>query len=345
MDRRGPEFGGTNIQPEHDVDRGNIKSAMRHLVAKAASATGLIGSRERAVRDHVTILCYHRVLPDEQRRAYHDPDLVVTPEVLRAQCRVLAERYTVATLGAALAAEPGPRHPARPLAVITFDDGYRDNVFYAAPILREAGLTATFFVVAGLVDTERLPWYDIAGGALQALQRSGRMTGPTPKEAVSLAKAMPPAERQAWIDGLVRDSGPIESRTEDQIMTSDQVRGLVAAGHEVGSHSMTHPLLPQCSDEELDFEVSASRERLGNIVGRSIESFCYPNGDWDDRTVAAVRKAGYACATTMQPGLNPGDRMARFDLKRWFIDQGRLTDKSGRPSNELLRMKLCGLVK
>lgn len=327
------------------MDRESVKSAVRHLVARTASATGLIGSRERAVRDSVTVLCYHRVLPDDRRRAYHDPDLVVTPEVFRAHCRVLARHYSVVTLGSALAAKPVPLDPARPVAVITFDDGYRDNVLHAAPILRDAGLSATFFVIAGLVDTRRLPWYDLAGATLQALRQSGRPSEPTPKEAIAQAKTMSPTQRQAWMDGLVRAAGSIEPRDEDLIMTSDQIRGLVSAGHEIGSHSMTHPLLPQCTDEELDFEVSASRERLSNVVGKSIGSFCYPNGDWDDRVVAAIRKAGYASAASMRPGLNHRADMSRYALKRWFIDQRRLTNTSGCPSDDLLRMKICGLLR
>ena len=322
-----------------------MKSVARGLIGKLARGTGLIRAFERAANDSVTVLCYHRVLPHDQRQAYHDPDLVVTPEVLRAHCRVLAERYSVVTLSSALGPEPAALHSGRPVAVITFDDGYRDNFLHAAPILQEAGLPATFFVIAGLVDTEGLPWYDLAGGALQALRRSGRPLDATPKEAVARAKTMSPAQRQAWVADLLSASGPIQPRNEDLIMTSGQLRDLVATGHEIGSHSMTHPLLPECTDEELDFELSASRKRLGNIIGKNIEAFCYPNGDWDDRVVAAVITAGYAMATSMGPGLNRRNATSRFDVKRWFIDQQRLMDASGLPSDELLRMKICGLVR
>lgn len=328
---------------KEQVEAHTLKSVARSMVGKVAWATGRIQKCERAARDAVTVLCYHRVLPDDQRRAYHDPDLVVTPETLRAHCRVLAERYCVVTLGSALAPDTTAFDRGKPVAVITFDDGYRDNILHAAPILREVGLVATFFVIAGLVDTERQPWYDLAGGALQALQRSGR-SRTSPKEAVAHAKTLSPAERQEWLADLLRASGPIQPRNEDLIMTSAQLRDLVAAGHEVGSHSMTHPLLPQCTDEELEVELSASRELLGKLVGKSIDTFCYPNGDWDERVVAAARKAGYICATSLRPGLNRRGEIAPFDVKRWFIDQGRLASPSGKPSDELLRMKICGLV-
>jgi len=151
-----------------------MKSLIRAAAGSFAARSGALSAFERAARGALAVLCYHRVLPEAERARYHTPDLVVTPETLRAHCRILAERYTVAPLGTALAAWQRGEVSDRPLVAITFDDGYRDNMRYATPILRAHGLRATFYVIAGLVDTDEQPWYDIVGAAFgSAARRQG----------------------------------------------------------------------------------------------------------------------------------------------------------------------------
>lgn len=97
----------------------------------------------------VPILMYHEVTPhpDASFRKY-----CVTPRAFAAQMRWLAATgYTSISLDTLLDARGGMRPlPARPV-VITFDDGFRDCVRYAAPLLAKFGFTATFYLVAGLV--------------------------------------------------------------------------------------------------------------------------------------------------------------------------------------------------
>lgn len=322
-----------------------MKAMVRRVAAGAAGRLGLLTALERSARGSVTILCYHRVLPEDRRRAYHDPGLVVTPETFRAHCKVLAARYQVMTLGSAFPPESLMRRREKPIAVITFDDGYRDNLAYAAPILREAGLPATFFIVAGLVNGSELPWYDVAGAALQAMERAGQRTNAVPvKQALAQAKQMSPTERRAWVDRLVNDRGLPKPRDEDLIMTSGHLRELASAEHEIGSHTMTHPILPQCSDSELQVELSASRTKLAEIVGQRIDTLAYPNGDWDERVAQAAESAGYRLAVSVAPGVNRPADGSPFDLKRWFIDQERLSGRAGGVSESLFRTRICGLA-
>lgn len=97
----------------------------------------------------VPILMYHQVMPDppDGFRKY-----CVVPRAFDAQMRWLARmRYTTVSLDAVLAAHQGrSRLPNRPV-VITFDDGFRDCVESVVPILGKYHLTATFFLVAGLM--------------------------------------------------------------------------------------------------------------------------------------------------------------------------------------------------
>jgi hypothetical protein len=75
-------------------------------------------------------------------------------------------------------------------------------------------------------------------------------------------------------------------------------------GIEIGSHTVTHPILPNLSDDELRRELTESRSRLEIMLNRPVTLFCYPNGSYDDRTRRAVLEAGYKCAVTTRPTLN-----------------------------------------
>jgi len=319
-----------------------MKARLRDVIGSLAAGSGALSRRETLIRGHLTILCYHRILPEPARSAYHDPDLVVTPETFRAQCRILAGHYDVLPLAEALARLDGGDAGDRPLAAITFDDGYRDNILLAAPILRDHGLRATFFIVAGLVDTDQLPWYDFAGAALLALHpQNGRAAV---KAELARAKALAAAQRQAWLADLVQRAGPLEIAELDRIMTAEQLRALAASGHEIGSHTMTHPLLPQCEDAALADELERSRAVLAALTGRPVPGICYPNGDSDARVRKAAERAGYAYATSVRQGTNDPEALDRLGLKRWFINQERLSDRFGAASDSLFRMEISGLA-
>jgi len=82
----------------------------------------------------------------------------------------------------------------------------------------------------------------------------------------------------------------------DGPLSPDQLRDLAARGHELGSHTHTHPFLTRVSDERLRDEVHGSRMALAGIVGQPVNFFAYPNGDWNSRVLAAVQAAGYCGA-------------------------------------------------
>jgi peptidoglycan/xylan/chitin deacetylase (PgdA/CDA1 family) len=89
-------------------------------------------------------------------------------------------------------------------------------------------------------------------------------------------------------------------RTGD--LTAAEVRGLIAAGWEVDSHTITHPDLTQVDATRLREELVGSRRALQGEFGVASDFFCYPAGRYDARVVAAVRSAGYLGATTTEEG-------------------------------------------
>jgi peptidoglycan/xylan/chitin deacetylase (PgdA/CDA1 family) len=77
-------------------------------------------------------------------------------------------------------------------------------------------------------------------------------------------------------------------------MNAAQLRELNSLGHEVGSHSWSHPVLTKCRSKELMDELVRSREALEDIIGGPVRSISMPHGSWNTRVIAACKEAGYS---------------------------------------------------
>lgn len=102
-------------------------------------------------------------------------------------------------------------------------------------------------------------------------------------------------KRTAWTDrGKVLPSLPI--------LDWPQVAQLHRAEVEIGAHSITHGFLTQYTDADLHDELSLPKEELESRLNTTIQSFAYPQGDYDPRVVSAVQQAGYSTAVTVDQG-------------------------------------------
>ncbi len=341
-----------------------LKQMSRNCIAACCRASLFLPAMERRLVGKCIILCYHRVLPPEQRLRYFLPELVVTPTTFLKHCLTLRSHYDVLTLREALSVMSGRRTRGRPVAVVTFDDGYRDNFTFALPILRETGVRATFFVITNLVGTATRPWYDQVGQAVHRLACDGSdlewlhtelglaesQTIATPHQALLLARRVVLQAKQvnrrrrcALIERLFSGEGSRDAcASEGLMMNWEQLAVLAAEGHEIGSHGSAHEILTQLDDDALRRDVRDSGRELDRRLSQSTSSFSYPNGDVDQRVSEAVAGAGYRCAVTVARGANsPGDDL--HFLKRYFISEDRLAKGGAGTSSTLLRMVLCGL--
>jgi len=109
------------------------------------------------------------------------------------------------------------------------------------------------------------------------------------------------------------------------LMDAAQLRDWLAAGHQIGSHSLTHPRLTQLSLDAAREEIHASKKLLEDTFGVPVGHFCYPNGDWNPAIRDLVAEAGYVTACTTEFGVNkPEDSplslkriTARYPSRNW----------------------------
>ena len=104
----------------------------------------------------------------------------------------------------------------------------------------------------------------------------------------------------------------------EAIMDVAQVREWLAAGHDIGSHTLDHPYLTKLPVAAAREQIVASKKTLEDLFARPIEHFCYPYGDWNPAVCKLVANAGYLTSGTTDAGVNlPED--SPFVLKRFTV--------------------------
>jgi peptidoglycan/xylan/chitin deacetylase (PgdA/CDA1 family) len=111
------------------------------------------------------------------------------------------------------------------------------------------------------------------------------------------------------------------------LMDDAQIKEWLAAGHEIGSHGLTHQFLTRLSLPQVREEIAASKKKLEDRFGRPIRHFCYPYGDWSPAVRDLVMAAGYETACTTEAGVNTS-ATSSFELKRIMVRYQSLSFKA-----------------
>jgi peptidoglycan/xylan/chitin deacetylase (PgdA/CDA1 family) len=298
----------------------------------------------------LTILRHHRVYDDAERPLYR---LGVAVSVLDRQLALLADvGLAPVTVGEGLAHLASGRGGHR--VALTFDDGYRDNVTRALPLLLRRGARATFYLTAGLIERREAPWWDVLAHALTAT-RVTRLdvlawAGATPLAGETARRAalarwlpefrLPPSERTARLDELRAALGVVET-APCELASCDEAASLGRAGMQVGAHTLTHPHLSLLDPAGQYEEISGSITLVRARTGIACDGFAYPGGDHDRTTLRVVRDLGLAHAVTTRAGDNRAgaDPLA---LRRRGFSEGACLDPAGRFSRRLALAEVDG---
>jgi len=134
----------------------------------------------------------------------------------------------------------------------------------------------------------------------------------------AVLKGLPDESKDLAIARIAKALGvelPEKAPDEYAPLTWEQIKEIASAGIEIGSHTLTHPILVRVNRERLRRELAGSKARLESVLDRRVDLFCYPNGDWSREVRSEVARAGYRCAVTTESGLN-GTGCDPMTLKR-----------------------------
>jgi len=235
----------------------------------------------------IAILTYHQIAPAP---AAGTPfaDLTVPPQrFARHMARLRALGYTGLSMQALRPYLQGKRRGR--VFGLTFDDGYRNVLEHALPVLARLGFSATSYMVAGR-----------AGG------------------------------HNDWDTGQGIAAAPL--------VDAAQMREWIAAGNEVGSHTIDHADLTACAPAEAERQIAGSRRMLQDMLGSPVDAFCFPYGRFDAAHVEMARRAGYRDATTIEPGrVRSGCDMLRLPRIMMYGSTGfaKLALQLGTPLEDL----------
>ena len=263
------------------------------------------------------VLVYHSIVAEEKPEPFRYHHTVAEFE---DHLDWLSSRCTPVTLADFARWKRGDWRPRRPPVLVTFDDGYRNNATVAAPLLKRKGIPAVFFLASGYVAGDRVLWPDEVFARV-AEWRSTTLDGPdaatqaipldrAAREAVATAiveqcKNISDTRRREFIAYLACETPECDPAADVEVqsfMSWEEARALGASGFDLGSHTVTHPILASLSLEELSRELRESRAAIEARTGQQCIALAYPNGrarDIGASVLAEVAGAGYEYAFTV----------------------------------------------
>ncbi len=234
----------------------------------------------------------------------------------------------------------GNENPHR-FVVLTFDDGYQDNLRLALPICESFGVPMTVFATTGFIARSAEYWW---GPLVDLVKRESAIDLPaadrrfptrTLREKI---KAVGDITRWVQRDVAYRSNELVQLYTsyglacgefvEQDILNVDELRQL--SKHPlvtIGSHTVTHPSLRSLTVPDAQHEIGSSKLWLEDLLQKEVAHFSFPHGDTSscrDREARLVRTEGYRSAVSTRRGnLFPAHSNSPYMLPRGSVNPNR----------------------
>ena len=286
---------------------------MRAVLKRVVHKANLLHAYHKLChRNRLTVLMFHRVLPESELiRTEADPTYTISPTLLASIVRFINRHYSLISAQDVLASlrreKPLPSWPL----LITFDDGWRDNVEWGLPVLR--GYPWTMFVAAEAESGSTLWWQETLLWALRTRRATpselwdradGRATGNAYTDSSDVLDllvrfaALSPKERAAALAPYEAD---LRSRGNGrQMIGKEDLILLRNAGVDLGAHGASHLPLSRISEPARDLQISW---HWGQAVG-ALPILSLPHGRFDTSVIQTARDVGYAAIFTSDQILN-----------------------------------------
>jgi len=281
-----------------------------------------------ANRRRLLIVTYHGIRKDESPARNW---LLLPGSEFARQMEFLHAHYDVRPIDDVLTES----NSGRPRACITFDDGYRNNLELALPVLERLRLPATIFLPTAFIGSSHLLWttrLDFAFrdadapardrfAAWASVDAHARGKGTLSYRVADALKRMPPDERNEVlmrIFSLVPQPGPADLAPH-AFLTWEEVAAMEATGLVTfGAHTVHHEIVKNLDDAALHRELADSIAEIQRRCARPSTVFAYPNGrdvDFDDRAPRLLSELGASAAVSTIEGLNDAST-PRYALRR-----------------------------
>ncbi len=291
---------------------------MSKLALRALQSCGVFSLSRAISADMARIVMYHNFCGPNGT----DPD-ALNVEGIRRQFEYLRRHFQVVPLLDLAERLASGRKFERCTVALTIDDGRRNCYEFLFPLMKEFKFPATFFVVSSFIRGEDWIWTDKVLWLSEQSRPPDELAPGKLDDVFRLLNRMRPEERNARIQAMASSldksvgaaiSIPKTAPAKYSPCSWSELREMADSGlMEIGSHTVTHPILSSVTDEESFEELTRSRAQIEEGIGRKVRSFCFPNGmpgDFRPSQVRQVADAGYDCSVIAQFGMvsNSSDR-------------------------------------
>jgi peptidoglycan/xylan/chitin deacetylase (PgdA/CDA1 family) len=311
----------------------------KKILASLLDRSGMLRAIEALPgRGRLVIFNYHRIGEDDSDSPY-DPGLrSADAESFTAHVRFLKKHFDIVV--PEQLDDIAERRNGR-YAMITFDDGYRDNHDAAFPILKSESVSAAFFVATGFVDSPKVPWWDEIAWMVHRSPRSsldlrpyvaetirwdGSNRTPSLQSLLRTYKSLPQERTAEFLEAVASATGigrhPVAGG-ETFWMSWDMLREMSAAGMSIGGHTVSHPVLAQMDKMSQQSEIMTCVDRLKKEIGRPVRSFSYPVGgraSFNQDTRDCLHEAGVDFAFTYYGGFSRANGWDPYDIPRIAVE-------------------------
>lgn len=300
------------------------KIIIKRMLSDLLSYSGIYSLLEQFYfSNKAFILMYHRILESaDNQPCFVQPGMFVTTASFEKQIVFLRDRYEVVFLEE-LVEKAQKGEDVGKLCAITFDDGWRDNFSEAFPVLVKYRVPATIFLATGYVGADRMLWpeevcYYLGRNMIDKFTYENvppsyiRFREKISKyrkciretffdRSIEILKGYLPGEREEIL-GYFRDMLKADPKPR-QMLNWDEAQEMLSSGLvRFGSHTVNHEILDQISLEDVQGEISLSREEIEYRLGDTVRAFAYPNGNYNESIRMALEECGYDAAVTTRKG-------------------------------------------
>ncbi len=319
----------------------SLPTSRTQLAALVAARTGFLRAiRQTRANRGLVAFAYHRV-GDPALCPVDSGLMTVSRRELTRHALLLQRSVRLVTLAEVEDRVRTGRGFDEPMALLTFDDAYRDSYTDALPALQAANATAVFFVATGLIESAVIPWWDRIAYTVkttevdsidlpypQGLKLEGIRENRSQVLRMLLRRYKSDAEmsKPRFLEALEQSLGAAARSDRDLgrlFCTWDELRMLRDAGMEIAAHTHSHELLSHLPLAQQREELVRCRETLRQKLGITPRTLAYPVGStraFNDETRRALRETGYQMAFSHYGGWNRGVPDP-FDLRRVPVDE------------------------
>lgn len=284
--------------------------------------------------DSMLILTYHMVADENSCL----PDwCCLSTDQFAKQMKYMAKNFEVMELSRGMSSLLQRKKRKKPIAAITFDDGFYNNFSAAFPILKETNIPATIFLSTNYINSDDTLWFCRLNKALHnttipTLEWQGRTFDTSTRsgkcrvysELQQMLKKLSNRQLHHELDVIISGLGdnpkaPIKRSSVFRMLDTEAILEMMDSGLiTFGAHTDHHVILSRETRELQKEQILASIDYVKRLTGRDDIAFAYPNGSKDDYnsvSLEEVAAAGVSCAVTMTEGFNRFDTAA-LELKR-----------------------------